>query len=113
MVSIRFERERTENRMIPPGKKNQQSEGRSAYEFDANSAKEREVALLAAYMTNAQLTANLWFKSPPPNLRADDCENVEEWVDKLFRANLSRIRRATDPRGSRGYTRGSHLLFRG
>ncbi len=99
--------------MIPPGKKKQQNESSNAYEFDTNSAKEREIALLAAYITNAQLTANLWFKSPPPNLRADECSNVEEWVDKLFKANLTRIRRATDPRSNRGYTRGSHLLFRG
>lgn len=98
--------------MLTPGKK-QQDNGKGAYDFDANSAKEREMALLAAHMTNAQLTANLWFKSAAPNLRADDCANVEEWVDKLFRANLSRIKRATDPRGNRGYTRGSHLLFRG
>lgn len=99
--------------MIPPGKKQQQNESKNAYEFDTNSAKEREIALLAAYITNAQLTANLWFKTAPPNLRADECSNVEEWVDKLFKANLNRIRRATDPRANRGYTRGSHLLFRG
>ena len=98
--------------MIPPGKK-KQPESNNAYEFDTNSAKEREIALLAAYITNAQLTANLWFKTAPPNLRADECTNVEEWVDKLFKANLNRIRRATDPRSNRGYTRGSHLLFRG
>lgn len=98
--------------MIPPGKK-KQPENNNAYEFDTSSAKERDIALLAAYITNAQLTANLWFKTAPPNLRADECSNVEEWVDKLFKANLNRIRRATDPRGNRGYTRGSHLLFRG
>lgn len=85
----------------------------AAYEFDANSAKERDIALLAAQMTNAQVSANLWFKTQPPNLRAEDCSNVEEWVDKLFRANVKRIRRAVDPRKNRGFTRGSHLMFRG
>lgn len=99
--------------MIPPGKRNEAESMESGYDFDANSAKERELALLAAYLTNAQMSANVWFKTAPPNLRADQCENVEEWVDKLFRANLKRIKRATDPRGARGYTRGSHLLFRG
>jgi hypothetical protein len=84
-----------------------------AYDFDASSAKEREMALLAAQITNAQVSANLWFNTPAPNLRAEGCSNVEEWIDKLFQANLNRIRRATDPRKNRGYTRGSHLLFRG
>jgi len=83
------------------------------YGFDANNAKERELALLAAQMTNAQLSANIWFNSPPPNLRAEQCSNVEEWVDKLFAANVKRIRKATDPNKGRGYTRGSHLMFRG
>ena len=83
------------------------------YDFDSNNVKERDLAMLAAQMTNAQVMANLWFKTAPPNLRAEDCTNVEEWVDKLFRANLVRLKRAADPRKQRGYTRGSHLLFRG
>lgn len=100
--------------MIPPKQKAKLSEpDQDPYDFDANSAKDREIALLAAQITNAQVSANLWFKTAPPNLRAEDCSNVEEWVDKLFRANLLRIRRATDPRKARGFTRGSHLLFRG
>ncbi|HAA54745.1 MAG TPA: hypothetical protein DCE42_08300 [Myxococcales bacterium] len=100
--------------MKPPRRKPlRQKNTNNPYDFDTNSAKEREIALLAAQITNAQLQANNWFKTPAPNLRAEDCENVEEWVDKLFKANLERIRRYTDPRRNRGYTRGSHLLFRG
>lgn len=100
--------------MYPPGKKDRDDRSRgSAYDVDFNSAKERELALLAAQITNAQLSANAWFKTPPPNLRAEECENVEEWVDKLFRANLNRIRRAADPKRGRQQTRGAHLLFRG
>ena len=99
--------------MIPAKRKKEAEERRGAYDFDANSAKERELALLAGHITSAQLTANVWFHVSPPNLRAEDCTNVEEWVDKLYKANLQRIRRATDPRRNRGYTRGSHLLFRG
>ncbi len=98
--------------MIPSGKKGG-SEERGPYDFDANVAKERELALLAAHITNAQIAANTWFKVQPPNLRSEDCENVEQWVDKLFKANLSRIKRAVDPRRHRGVTRGAHLLFRG
>ena len=98
--------------MIPSNKWDKKREdGDNPYNFDSNSAKERELALLAAYITNAQISANIWFNTPPPNLRAEDCENVEEWVDKLFKANFRRIKRATDPK--KGYTRGSHLLFRG
>lgn len=100
--------------MISTGKKKDQDDrGKGVYDFDANSAKERELALLAAHITNAQLSANIWFKTSPPNLRADECANVEEWVDKLFHANLVRIKRSLDPRSARGFTRGSHLLFRG
>ena len=99
--------------MIPSKRKKEAEESKGAYEFDANSAKERELALLAGHITNAQVSANLWFKTAPPNLRAEDCTNVEEWVDKLFKSNLQRIRRGTDPRRNRGFTRGSHLLFRG
>jgi hypothetical protein len=99
--------------MIPSKRKKAEQEKRGAFDFDANSAKERELALLAGHITNAQLSANIWFKTSPPNLRAEDCTNVEEWVDKLYKANLQRIKRSTDPRRNRGYTRGSHLLFRG
>ena len=99
--------------MIPPRKRKNQEDEKNPYKFDANSAKERELALLAGHITNAQIAANAWFKTAPPNLRADECTNVEEWVEKLYKANLKRIKEATDPRGKRGYTRGSHLLFRG
>ena len=97
----------------PSLKKKLEADSKNPYDFDTNSAKERELALLAAQITNAQLSANSWFNTPPPNLRAEDCANVEEWVDKLFKANLTRIRRLSDPRKNRGFTRGSHLLFRG
>ncbi|MEM1007794.1 MAG: hypothetical protein AAGJ35_02205 [Myxococcota bacterium] len=91
--------------------KKQENEG--PYAFDANSAKERELALLAGHLTVAQVSANMWFKIPPPNLRSEDCTNVEEWVDKLYGANLQRVLRETDPRRRGGRTRGSHLMFRG
>jgi hypothetical protein len=99
--------------MIPTGRRGRDTEDRGPYDFDANSVKERDIALLAAHITQAQIAANAWFNVHPPNLRAEECTNVEEWVDKLYKANLSRIRRATDPRRGRGTTRGAHLLFRG